>query len=142
MCILFQVITLEGNQFTLLDNESTCNNVTYKCTVKSTLPNGATLWNGTAFNCPDEGYNILLFHSISKESSGYKSPERRCNTSNGAFVGWIDRVENDSYISLLTVSLSSEIIGRNIKCFHDYQNGSVKIIGQSLLGGIIIIILQ
>ena len=55
-----------------------------------------------------------------------------CN--NGAISGRIIRVENNTYVSQLSVSVSAEMIGSNISCYHD-SGGSENVnpIGSSLL---------
>ena len=91
----------------------------YECRVTG---RGATVWRGSAFNCPSTNNEILFLHS----SSGI---EKVCN--DGVIVGRAIRAENDTYISQLTVSVSAEMIGMNISCFHD--SGAAELIGSSVL---------
>ena len=48
-----------------------------------------------------------------------------CN--NGAIFGRLARVENGSYTSQLTVSVSSGMIGSNISCFHEIEANTTLI---------------
>ena len=128
--IFIVVITSEGDQFTLLESNCTiCPAVTFECIAAS---GGATIWNGTAFKSCD-GHSIDLLHDQFNESSGSMGSMRSCN--NGALVAWVNKSGNH-IISQLKVLLSVEIIGSNIKCFHDDHHGNEIVIGQSLLGGI------
>jgi hypothetical protein len=104
-------------------NSCTCEGYdqVYECRVTGS---GATVWRGSAFNCPATGNEISFFHI----SSGI---EATCN--GGAIVGHIIRADNNTYISQLTVSVSAEMIGMNVSCFHDSPGGAVKLIGSSLL---------
>ena len=92
-------------------------NQTYECRVTG---RGATVWTGSAFICENE---IVLLHAES-------FTEKTCN--NGAISGRIIRAENDTYISQLTVSVSTHMIGTNISCSHDSTSG-VNLISSSLI---------
>ena len=117
MCI----IVLSGeNALTAISN-CTCEGYdqVYECRVTG---RGATVWRGSAFNCPSTNNEILFLHS----SSGI---EKVCN--DGVIVGRAIRAENDTYISQLTVSVSAGMIGRNISCYHD--SGAAELIDFSVL---------
>ena len=91
----------------------------YECRISG---REATVWRGTAFNCPVTGNGIILFYNS-------EVIERDCN--NGAMIGRTIRAENNTFISQLTVSVSAEMIGMNISCYH---YGSTQIlIGSQLL---------
>ena len=92
----------------------------YECKITGS---GATVWRGSAFNCPATGNEILFLHSSS-------DTEATCN--DGAISGRIIRAENGAYVSQLTVSVSAEMIGTIISCFHD-SRGTQNLIGSSLL---------
>ena len=92
----------------------------YECRITGS---GATVWNGTAFNCPATGNEILFLHSSS-------DTDKTCN--DGAIRGHIIRDENNTYVSQLTVLISAEMIGTTISCFHD-SRGTQSLIGSSLL---------
>ena len=97
-------------------NDCTCEGYEqiYECKVTG---NGATIWKGSAFNC-----------SASEIAISYLFTSGSCN--NGAIVGRLVRAENGSYTSQLTVSVSSDMIGRNISCFHDI-GANTMLIGTS-----------
>ena len=103
-------------------NSCTCEGYdqVYECRIAG---NGAAVWRGSAFNCPATGNEIFFLHS----SSGI---EKTCN--DGAIIGRLVRTENNIYISQLTVSVSAEMIGKNISCFHD-SGATPNLIGSSLL---------
>ena len=102
-------------------SDCTCQgfNQVYECRV---VGEGATIWRGTALECSEAGNEIVLFQSTTAQGE--------CN--NGAIVGRVIRAENNSYTSQLTVTVNTEMIGRNISCIHD--NGvSANVIGSSVL---------
>ena len=72
--------------------------LTYTCTA---VCRGSTLWDGTAFDCDENG--ILLRHD--QFTSGGIGQD--CN--NGAIVGQSLRAENDCYTSELNVTTSSDL---------------------------------
>ena len=103
-------------------NDCTCEGYdqVYECRITG---GGAIVWRGSIFDCPASGNEIVLFNRSS-------SVQKSCN--NGAIVGQITRTESNTYVSQLTVSISAEMIGKNISCFHD-NNGGTNLIGSSLL---------
>ena len=105
-----------------MTSDCTCqgfNQIQYECRV---VGEGAITFRGTAFECSDAGNEIVLFHSTTAQGE--------CN--NGAMVGRVIRTGNNSYTSQLTVTVTTEMIGRNISCVHD--NGvSAYVIGSSQL---------
>ena len=94
----------------------------YECRVTGS---GAIVWGGSAFNCPPRRNEITFFL---RNNAGTRES---CN--DGAIIGHIIRAENDTYISQLTVSVSTEMIGKNISCFHDRPSGAAELIGSSVL---------
>ena len=85
----------------------------------ATVGTGTTVWKGSAFQCPDNGNNILLSHRH------FSSPGTMDTCNNGAIVGQSIRVANNSYISRLNVTVDASMDGQTIKCF--YNNGSREI---------------
>ena len=71
-------------------------------------PGGATLWNGTAFNCA-----IILLHHYYLSTDGAIGS---CN--NGTIVGRSLSVEGNNYTSQLNVTVTSDTAGETIMCFH------------------------
>ena len=91
----------------------------YECRVTGS---GATVWTGTAFDCSNN--EIIILHGSS--STGV---EITCN--DGAIVGRLIRAENNTYVSQLTVSVSSQMVGTRISCSHDSRG--THLIGSSVL---------
>ena len=89
---------------------------------------GATVWQGTAFDCASKNNEILLLHNRF-ETEGGTSEE--CN--NGAIVGRSLRVEGNRYTSQLTVFVSPDMIGGTIDCAVDNGDISTVISSQSIL---------
>ena len=84
--------------------------------------NGITVWRGTAFN---NNCEINLLHSQFASEEGAFG-----NCNGGAIRGRNLRIENDRYVSQLSVSSVelSDISGDTIECIYD--NGStVHVIG-------------
>ena len=105
-------------------NKCTCEGYdqVYECRVTG---RGATVWRGSAFNCPATNNEIIFFHSRF-------DIETTLTCNSGAILGRAIRAENDTYIiSQLTVSVSAEMIGMDISCFHD--SGATELIGSSIL---------
>ena len=106
-------------------NDCTCegHNVTYECTV---FGNGATIWKGTAFDCSLTNNELAIFHTINFIS------QRPLPCNNGAITGSAVRAENGSYISQISVRVSSELNGTTVACAHD--NGTLSTeIGSAIL---------
>lgn len=99
-------------------NSCTCEGHTqiYECRVTG---NGATIWKGSALDCSSSRNEIIILSSDSVNRS------RICN--NGAIAGRLVRRENDSYLTQLSVSVSSEVISRNISCYHEVGHDLVEI---------------
>ena len=76
-------------------------------------PGGATLWNGTAFNCFSDAILLLHYYYLSTDGA-----IGSCN--NGAIVGRSISVEgnNANYNSQLNVTVTSGTAGKTIMCFH------------------------
>jgi hypothetical protein len=76
---------------------------------------GATVWQGTAFQCG--GYDeIILRHS---QFEGSYNPIRTCN--NGALVTQALGIVNDRYISQLNVTVSPELNNLTVECWHNFN---------------------
>ena len=96
-------------------------NLTLECTI-SGGERDTTVWQGTAFSgCNND--EIALIHN---RFGGVSGASGVCNS--GAITGWSVRVENNSsYISQLEVTVTAEMIGKNIVCNRD--NGTIYTIG-------------
>lgn len=107
----------------VLINQCPCQNQdqVYQCTI---IGRGATVWRGTAFNCPPVNNKITLFHSINSTA------REVCN--DGEISATFVKAENNCYISQLNIRPNLAINSRNIACAHD--NGSViTVVGSSIL---------
>ena len=87
--------------------------LTIECAI---MGGGATVWQGTAFQCDNNLDIIDLRHS---QFRGSQKPEGTCN--NGAIVARAIGVVNDSYVSVLNVTVSSELNNTTVECAHDYN---------------------
>ena len=87
-------------------------NLIYRCTVYGDV-NGATIWNGTAFNgCAlDE---ILLLHRHFTPTEG---PTGICN--NRDIVGQSLGIQGNNYTSQLNVTITPSTAGKTITCAYD-----------------------
>ena len=102
--------------------------MTYTCSV---VGGGNTIWKGSAFDCPsnsDSNNNqILLRHS------GFGSETNSmgmCN--NGDIIGEGIQVIDTLFISELRVTVSSDVVGKQVACYH--ENGVSEIlIGNSTI---------
>ena len=80
---------------------------------------GATVWQGTAFQCDDSNNNnnIALRHTLFR---GSQKPEGICN--NGAIIARAIGVFKNIYISQLSVTLNLEMNNTTVECVHDHYN--------------------
>ena len=84
--------------------------MTYECTVEGG-PGGATVFTGSALNCPSDEVLYLYHGNFSAESGG-------TNTScdNGSTVAQSLYVQNNLYISQLNVTVTHDTVGQTIQC--------------------------
>ena len=93
-----------------------------------------TIWMGSVVSklCEDTGGRIFLLHSRFVSHMPSNNPTITCD--NGNIVGMGVRVENDSFTSQLTVTVSSNssilAIGDNIVCAQSH-NGTTYIIANT-----------
>ena len=101
-----------GNDLRLLDGCICPNyNITFQCT---TTGGGITVWQGSAFHCPQSSDEIALRHAQFLESVGV------CN--DGAICAHADSILSpDCFISNLTVYITPALDGRTVRC--EYDNG-------------------
>ena len=92
-------------------------------------PGGATVWTGTALNCPSD--EIVLFHGRFTQSDG---TIRSCN--NGATVAQSVYVRNNLYTSQLNVTVTHDVMGRTIMCGYDAM-GDLNSTNELLLSAMI-----
>ena len=88
--------------------------LTTECAI---MGGGATVWQGTAFQCDSNNQNFIsLRHSQFVESF---KPEGIC--SNGAIVAQALGVVNNSYVSQLSVTVSLESNNTIVECVHSHN---------------------
>ena len=99
--------------FIALSNECACpgDTLIYECTVVG-VPNGATIWRGTAFECLSN--EIALLHSRFVNGTLNFGI---CN--NGAIVARSLSVEGNNYTSQLNVTVTPDTAAKTIICFND-----------------------
>ena len=86
---------------------------------------GQTIWRGSVFrNCVNE---IVLYHY--EFGANRTATFRNCYSSNNSIVARGLRVENGLYISQLNVTVTSDVIGKSIKCDYDNQINSTTTVG-------------
>ena len=114
---------ISNSLFTIV-NDCTCPGYysLYECTVTGGI---ATVWKGTAFNCPSNGNEIVLLHAHSTESA------ETCN--NGAIIGRVINTENVTHTSQLMVRVSPEMNGSTIVCAYDNGDMDTPVIDSTLL---------
>ena len=88
--------------------------LTYECTVTGG-PGGATVWTGSALNCP--GGETVLLHRRFTKSRGIMGT---CN--NGSTVAQSLSVQNNNlYTSQLDVTVTQNATGKTIMCILQWQ---------------------
>ena len=94
----------------------------YECLV---VGDGFTVWNGSALNCSLTKNEIILQHR--EFNSG---TVKTCNS--GRIVGRSSSVTNECYTSRLDVNISTELEGREVKCWYENTSATTKI-GSSVI---------
>ena len=106
-----------------LSNGCVClgDTLTYNCTVMGSF-GGATTWRGTALReCQPNDDEIVLLHSRFTMSNGGNFGE--CN--NGDIVGRSLGVEGSNYSSQLNVTVTPDVIGKNIMCINEATSSEI-----------------
>ena len=98
--------------------------VTYECTVMRGL---GTVWRGNAFDCASSDNEIYLLESH------FDSSERSSITcNNGMITGRINRIDGGFYTSQLSVTVSSDLIGKNVSCAQSDGSTTDVLIGSPI----------
>ena len=108
----------ELSSCTCLDDD-----ITYTCAVSGL---GFTIWRGSAFDCSAQQNRILLRH-MSFESGTMGS----CN--GGDIIGRSLGVSENVYTSQITVSVTSNLIGRIIECAYSLTGATVTPINSTTI---------
>ena len=85
--------------------------LTYECIATGGSNTGATIWTGTAFNCPSSENEITLLHVYINRTYMYT-----CN--DGTIVARMLSVEGNSYTSQLNITVTPATAGKTIECIH------------------------
>ena len=101
--------------------------MTYECTV---VGGGATIWKGTALDCPLADDEIIIFHRANYTS------QRPQTCNDGAITGRALSTENDTYTSQLNIQVNDveTLIIKNttVVCAHDNGTHTMEI-GSAIL---------
>ena len=120
MIVSGHIIDAVRNELSLI-NQCTClgYNQTYECTIAT--EGGATIWRGTAIDCPEIDDEIILYNHP-QEFSERRSCYSRPITAYGV------RIEVSSYISRLNITVSDlSMDNRSVQCI--YSNGTSTVVG-------------
>ena len=100
--------------------------ISYECAI---VGGGATLWRGSAFNCPSMSNEIVLRHAQ------FKSAVRDCNDEIVAYsVGTVTLDNNlKCYVSRLNVTVNDEMRNTTIQCVHDFLLSQPIVVGTTTL---------
>ena len=100
-------------------------NITFQCI---TVGGGITVWQGSAFQCPESSNEIALRHSQFFESAHAGV----CN--DGAICAYAVSIPApDCYVSNLTVYITPALEGRTVRCEYDGGTAAVNLIGSFTL---------
>ena len=96
---------------------------TYECSI---LGGGVTIWNGSAFDCPQNEIRLRHSQFTNFQATG------ECN--NGTIVASSIGISEGCYISRLNITIVQEIINESVECVHHNNiiNSDVSI-GQRIL---------
>ena len=97
--------------------------LTYECEVIGHHLD-ATIWRGSAFDCT--GQEISLLHRLYTDNSTHTRAYGVCN--DGSIVAQSLRLENDTYVSQLNVTVSDSVIGKSIECIFDNTSTTTTMI--------------
>ena len=91
--------------------------LTIECAI---MGGGATVWQGTAFQCDDHNFyrDITLRHS---QFGAQQKPTVTSTCNSGTIIAQAIGIVNNSYISELTVTVSPEMNNTTVECVHSYN---------------------
>ena len=100
--------------------------ITYNCIISGP---GFTIWQGNAFDCLSQGDVIPWSHTSFGNNI---NATKQC--SGGAIVGReVGVSEGNIYTSQLSVTASSNLIGRTVECVHRTVSGNDNTIGSATI---------
>ena len=89
-----------------------------------------TIWNGSAFSCASSSNEIYLLENNYIESPDTGNPLNSVTCNNGMIMGRVIQIDKGSYTSQLNVTISSDLIGKNVSCARSFES-TTEIIGSS-----------
>ena len=100
--------------------------VTYECTIMRGL---GTVWRGNAFDCASSDNEIYLLesHFNSSERSSIMHMQQW-----DMITGRINRIDGGFYTSQLSVTVSSDLIGKNVSCAQSDGSTTDVLIGSPI----------
>ena len=107
---------MNQSHFLLSESDCTCvgSILSFECTADGL---GATIWKGSAFNCPESNNEIQLLH---RQFDIPENTRETCN--NGGIIGYsVGVLENRYYRSRLNVQITQALNGTDVEC--EYDNG-------------------
>ena len=85
------------------------------------------MWGGNAFDCASSDNEIYLLESH------FNSSERSSITcNNGMIMGRINRIDGGFYTSQLSVTVSSDLIGKSVSCAQSDGSTTDVLIGSPI----------
>ena len=84
---------------------------------------GATVWTGTAFDCPETENQLTFVHIRDRFTDTYKG----CN--GGAIRGRGLRIEENGYTSQVNIRVDRCMDGRSVECFQYESDMGLMLIG-------------
>ena len=102
-------------------------NLTYECTTAMSDAGGATVWTGTAFDCPETEDQLTFVHIRDRFNDTY----RGC--SGGAISGRGLRVEESGYTSQVNITVDDYMDGRSVECFYVNDMGKTLLANYSIM---------
>ena len=100
---------------------------------------GATVWTGTAFDCPEIEDELTFLHTRNR----FTNTSRGCN--DGAITGRGIRIEENRYTSQVNIMVDSYMDGKSVECVSDHgihktlvDNSSIMITSGTMIHLIIL----
>ena len=85
----------------------------------------ATVWTGTAFDCPETENQLTFLHSR------FNNTYRGCN--GGAISGSGIRTQENRYTSQVNITVDSDMDGGSVECFHENKMGKTLVKNFSIM---------
>ena len=102
--------------------------LTFDCLVEGGI---ATVWQGSAFDCNNEGPNTIILRHSQFSQHQPAAGEIRCN--GGRILAHSIGVFNGTHISELNVTVTEDMNNKTIECTAEYINGTQSNSGTSIV---------